>query len=416
MDERGAEVALSIYELAGTSALNALTRMANLGGAYHVGVEVYWLEWSFGWCEAGSGVYMVHPSTSTLGTFRERVSLGTTPLSGREALKVLAKMRDEWPGDSYDVLRRNCAHFSTTFVGCLHVENVPDWVNSLAGVGEALVSSLGASAAEEAAQAATPALEDRVPPPMAHLEDSDLEDEAHDGNDFALREMAWRRAQVFVLERCTALERSDRYVDLTVEFQWGPGPAESATAKRSQSELLQYESFRNVVAKAVRSGLGRPAQNTDDDSDESTISGIVRPERMAVLWLKTWPGDKVRAKLRLHSASEDSDWPPRMPEDPRRFGQVFERELLASVRNGNAAEWPQDSKTMVAGIKCLTIPGKPVFGERAELSGGRFRSVLHSSARRRSLPQNTAHTLISRLEGLAGMTKRRNGWYRPGNC
>ena len=94
------QVALSIYELHGTSALNLLTRAADMGGqcaesclghmwsflegAYHVGVEaadvfgmsrclqhvpsileweVYWLEWSFGWCEEGSGVYMAGAQT-----------------------------------------------------------------------------------------------------------------------------------------------------------------------------------------------------------------------------------------------------------------------------------------------------------------------------------------------------------------
>ena len=68
-------------------------------------LQVYWLEWSFGWCEEGSGVYMVadsafakkapsgtskvvcevFPGQSTLGTFRERVPLGRTPLSPDEA-------------------------------------------------------------------------------------------------------------------------------------------------------------------------------------------------------------------------------------------------------------------------------------------------------------------------------------------
>lgn len=92
------QVALSIYELHGSSALNLLTRAANMGGAYHVGVEVYFLEWSFGWCEEGSGVYMaprprpqseerpeVFPGKSTLGSFRERVPLGRTPLTPEEA-------------------------------------------------------------------------------------------------------------------------------------------------------------------------------------------------------------------------------------------------------------------------------------------------------------------------------------------
>ena len=61
------------------SALVVSARLAGLGGAFHVGVqvgstavmclaavgcaprvfEVYWLEWSFGWCEDGSGIQAI---------------------------------------------------------------------------------------------------------------------------------------------------------------------------------------------------------------------------------------------------------------------------------------------------------------------------------------------------------------------
>lgn len=213
-----AEVALSIYELHGTSALNMLTRAANLGGAYHVAVEVYWLEWSFGWCEEGSGVYMVHPGTSTLGTLRERVPLGRTPLSPAEVFEVLDKMRSKLPGSDYDLLRCNCAHFSVRFVNQLRVSEAPAWVNSLANVGEHLVAQLGMAGAEAAASAATPAEKDRIPPTYLNFDDEDdLEDKADDGDDQAMRELAWRRAQTFVYAKVAIAERDARFVDLSME-------------------------------------------------------------------------------------------------------------------------------------------------------------------------------------------------------
>eukprot|EP00913_Durusdinium_trenchii_P033792 g31633.t1 len=125
----GSDVALSIYELHGTAAVTALTQLAGLGGAFHVGVQVYWLEWSFGWCQDGSGIQALRFGTSDLGRFRERLPLGRTPLapeeerSGRSpVLAVLADMRKQWDGQSYDLLRRNCAHFSVDFVRRLRVE------------------------------------------------------------------------------------------------------------------------------------------------------------------------------------------------------------------------------------------------------------------------------------------------------
>ncbi|CAJ1345604.1 unnamed protein product [Effrenium voratum] len=220
-----AEVALTIYELHGTSALNLLTRAADMGGAYHVGVEVYWLEWSFGWCEEGSGVYMVFPGTSSLGSLRERVPLGRTPLTPEEVFRVLDLMRHDLPGSNYDLLRCNCAHFSVNFVKKLRVSEAPAWVNSLANVGEHLVAQLGMAGAQAAADAATPAERDRVAPKYQHFGDDDeLEDLAGDGDDGAMRELAWRNAQNFVLEKAREAEQDAKTLDLAMELKWSPVP------------------------------------------------------------------------------------------------------------------------------------------------------------------------------------------------
>ncbi|CAK9076636.1 unnamed protein product [Durusdinium trenchii] len=139
----GSDVALSIYELHGTAAVTALTQLAGLGGAFHVGVQVYWLEWSFGWCQDGSGIQALRFGTSDLGRFRERLPLGRTPLAPEEVLAVLADMRKQWDGQSYDLLRRNCAHFSVDFVRRLRVEEAPEWINALATAGGQIAQWLG---------------------------------------------------------------------------------------------------------------------------------------------------------------------------------------------------------------------------------------------------------------------------------
>eukprot|EP00930_Biecheleria_cincta_P099065 TRINITY_DN90719_c0_g1_i1.p1 TRINITY_DN90719_c0_g1~~TRINITY_DN90719_c0_g1_i1.p1 ORF type:complete len:894 (-),score=134.21 TRINITY_DN90719_c0_g1_i1:195-2597(-) len=146
----GSAVFLAIYDLHGASAVSALTQLAGLGGVYHVAVQVYWLEWSFGWSKHGSGVHSVHAGTSSLGKLRDQIPLGQTPRSPDEVLEILEDMRASWLGQSYDLLRRNCAHFSQELVLRLKVQEAPEWVNSLATAGGNFVEWLGALEADSA--------------------------------------------------------------------------------------------------------------------------------------------------------------------------------------------------------------------------------------------------------------------------
>ena len=63
-------VLLHVYDVAKTESentnyavtqLNAFGKWTGLGGIFHGGVEVYSKEWSFGFCEAGTGVYACMP-------------------------------------------------------------------------------------------------------------------------------------------------------------------------------------------------------------------------------------------------------------------------------------------------------------------------------------------------------------------
>merc|ERR1712224_594494 len=47
----------------------------------------------------------------------------------------------QWMSEDYDILRRNCCHFSAALCEELGVGPVPSWVTNLAGVGAALRSS-----------------------------------------------------------------------------------------------------------------------------------------------------------------------------------------------------------------------------------------------------------------------------------
>jgi len=182
-----AEVALSVYQLNNAGALNAVTETVGLGGAYHVGLEVYWLEWSFGWNAHGSGVHLVHVGASRQGTFKERIPLGRTPLLPCEVIALLAEMRRLWLGSEYDLLRRNCGHFCAELARKLRVQEVPAWVNSLAATGDWLsqligtvVGLSGEPAAPSKPVASIPGLWSLDPQKKGPVTDSEEETEADD--------------------------------------------------------------------------------------------------------------------------------------------------------------------------------------------------------------------------------------------
>ena len=77
-------------------------------GAFHTAVEIFGWEWSFGWNDDGStGVFSGLPELCDMHTYREKVSLGCTTLSRAQVDKILARLEDEWMGDSYDMVGRN---------------------------------------------------------------------------------------------------------------------------------------------------------------------------------------------------------------------------------------------------------------------------------------------------------------------
>lgn len=136
-----AEVALLVYDLEGAGALNAATRLLGFG-AFHVSIEVYGLEWSYGSTAQGTGVFSVPSGQSFQWTLRERLPLGRTPSTLVQVDAMLEELRPLWPGAQYHALRRNCVHFSTELASRLRVRSVPTWVNLLAGTCDQLVTSL----------------------------------------------------------------------------------------------------------------------------------------------------------------------------------------------------------------------------------------------------------------------------------
>jgi len=135
-----ADVVLHIYDVGSAKALSSLNSGLRVvgTGAFHGAVEVYGAEWSYGYCDEGPGVFDCPPKGCTAHSYRESVPMGQTSMSETEVKLLLKQLEGEWPGEEYDLLRRNCCVFSDEFCKRLGVGAIPGWVTNLAGAGATL--------------------------------------------------------------------------------------------------------------------------------------------------------------------------------------------------------------------------------------------------------------------------------------
>lgn len=97
-----------------------------LYGCFHIIWQVYAEEeWSFGFCEQGTGVFSCPPGKNPMYTYRESIVLGKTNCSILKVNQILRELSREWPGNSYDLLSKNCNHFCDEFCEKLGVPKLP---------------------------------------------------------------------------------------------------------------------------------------------------------------------------------------------------------------------------------------------------------------------------------------------------
>ncbi|OAY48350.1 uncharacterized protein LOC110618185 [Manihot esculenta] len=117
------------------------------GGIFHSAVQVYGDdEWSFGFCEHGTGVFNCPSGKNPMYTYRESIVLGTTNFSIFKVNQILRELSREWLGSSYDLLSKNCNHFCDEFCERLGVPKLPGWVNRFANAGDAALEVAGNTA------------------------------------------------------------------------------------------------------------------------------------------------------------------------------------------------------------------------------------------------------------------------------
>lgn len=148
-------VTLNIYDVTTNDAVSVVNRaLRPLGtGAFHAGVEVNGMEWSYGFSEdEGTGVFQCEPRSCDAHKFRETIEMGNCAMSSSEIEQVIGQLAEQWNGGDYDLLRHNCCHFSDALCRALNVGPAPVWVTNLAGAGATLQN--GFQKAASSAQAA----------------------------------------------------------------------------------------------------------------------------------------------------------------------------------------------------------------------------------------------------------------------
>ena len=105
-------------------------------------MEVNGDEWSFGYCDRGSGGTAAGRG-GTRDTRTGRVfPSGVTALSPARVRNILGALQAAWQGHEYDLLARNCNHFCEAFAEMLGVGSLPAWVNRFASQADATVAAV----------------------------------------------------------------------------------------------------------------------------------------------------------------------------------------------------------------------------------------------------------------------------------
>lgn len=148
---------VNVYDLddGGNSTGAAMLRGMNMG-LHHTGVEIGGHEYSF----SAAGVSRTRPQLPEFGLFRERLFMGSYPGVLHEIHDIIAALSTPAGGfgpGMYNVLTKNCNHFSDALCMALLNVHIPDWINRAAGVGSSIANRVAPASSSTPAQQKTEA-------------------------------------------------------------------------------------------------------------------------------------------------------------------------------------------------------------------------------------------------------------------
>ncbi|KAF4353500.1 hypothetical protein F8388_013792 [Cannabis sativa] len=125
-------VYLNVYDL---TPINGYAYWLGLG-VYHSGVQVHDVEYAFGAHDhATTGIFEVEPKVCPGFTFRKSILIGRTDLGPKDVRTLMEKLAEEYSGNTYHLITKNCNHFCNDVCIRLTGKPIPRWVNRLARLG-----------------------------------------------------------------------------------------------------------------------------------------------------------------------------------------------------------------------------------------------------------------------------------------
>lgn len=157
-------ISLNVYDLHSSNEW-----LHSLGmGVYHSGIVI--LEPALGLvCEysfSSKGVVKTRPRLPSFGKFRCNIVLGSVTGSALEVGRLIHKLSvTSFAEGKYDLISRNCNHFTDEVAFALLRIHIPDWINRMTYLGSAFVRPSGSTEFEvEPIVGSSTSKEERPPP------------------------------------------------------------------------------------------------------------------------------------------------------------------------------------------------------------------------------------------------------------
>jgi hypothetical protein len=125
-------VILNIYKIKEDSVINIFGITL-----YHTAIEFADSEYAFGFHEEStSGIYDIKPMSYDEGRYVESIILGYT--DRRTFFNNIDKLKRIYTGQSYNIILKNCNHFSNNVSKVLFNKQIPNKYSRFLGIGESL--------------------------------------------------------------------------------------------------------------------------------------------------------------------------------------------------------------------------------------------------------------------------------------
>ncbi|KAJ2903342.1 UPF0326 protein hag1 [Zalerion maritima] len=134
------EIMINVYDLLPPGRLSSV--LWTIGSSLlHSGVVINNKEYAYGGHDRRgvTGVYWTRPKTEPPGgTFKTEILHGFTFATSEEIDSIMRQASEEFQGMGYNLLTKNCNHFTSYLVHKLTGRSGPGWLNRAASIGVAL--------------------------------------------------------------------------------------------------------------------------------------------------------------------------------------------------------------------------------------------------------------------------------------